>query len=32
MWWLTFERLLADAEHAEMQSWIGVAERFGFEF
>ena len=32
MWWRTYERLRADAEHAEMQSWIGVAERFGFEF
>ena len=32
MWWRTYERVRADAEHAEMQSWIGVAERFGFEF
>ena len=32
MWWRTYERLRAEAEQAEMRSWIGVAERFGFEF
>jgi hypothetical protein len=31
MWWRTYERLRAEANPAEMQSWIGVAERFGFE-
>ena len=32
MWWRTYERLRADAKRAEMQSLIGVAERFGWEF
>ena len=32
MWWRTYRRLRKEAMEAEMASWIGVAERFGFEF
>ena len=32
MWRRTYERLRAEAEQAEMQSWIGASDRFGFEF
>ncbi len=32
MWWRTYERLRAEAEQAEIRSWIGAAERFGLAF
>ena len=31
MWWRTYRRLKEQAREAELQSWLGVAERFGFE-